>query len=274
MRDIGSNLANKQLINNIETILDKSIEAGINHIDITGTSIESSEIAKEIVNNHKRESLQLNFTSGFHPHSADKFCININENLMRLNNLLVDKSCSMVGELGLDYNRMFSTRENQIKCFEIQLDNANNYQDKPLFLHNRDSFEDFFNIIKNDNIKNKKIIHCFTGNKIEAKKFLENDFYFGITGWICDKKRNTDLIEALKIIPVEKLLIETDSPYLIPLNMKKVQRKDINYPYYLTFIVDKISEIKNVDKMVLLETINKTENELFSKSTKKLINQF
>ena len=115
---------------------------------------------------------------------------------------------------------------------------------------------------KNDNIKNKKIIHCFTGNKIEAKKFLENDFYFGITGWICDEKRNTDLIEALKIIPIEKLLIETDAPYLTP----HPHRGERNEPFYTTFVSSKMAE--------LLEISDDEIQKITTNNAKKLFKEF
>jgi TatD DNase family protein len=114
----------------------------------------------------------------------------------------------------------------------------------PLYLHQRDAHSDFIRIIK-ENISNfpKFVVHCFTGTQTELDEYLELGAYIGLTGWICDAKRNIDLRKSIKNIPIEKMMIETDSPYLIPKNLMVKPKKNINEPKYLPHIANEICEL-------------------------------
>ena len=132
-----------------------------------------------------------------------------------------------VGECGLDYNRNFSPPEAQRKCFEDQLTLAAELG-KPVFLHERDAFSDFSSILKQYRTSLPgAVVHCFTGGQTEAEArfvleaYLTIDCYIGITGWINDERRGSHLIPLLKTIPADRLLLETDAPYLLPRNLPR-----------------------------------------------------
>ena len=114
----------------------------------------------------------------------------------------------------------------------------------PLYLHQRNAHSDFIRIIKeNKNAFPKFVVHCFTGTQEELDEYLELGAYIGLTGWICDAKRNIDLRKSIKNIPIEKMMIETDSPYLIPKNLMDKPKKNINEPKYLPHIANEICEL-------------------------------
>jgi TatD DNase family protein len=152
---------------------------------------------------------------------------------------------------------MFSPVQTQMEVFIAQIELANKYN-LPLYLHERDAHDDFYNVLsiykaKYPNLKS--IVHCFTGKKEHLIKYIELGFYIGITGWICDNRRNTDLIEAIKCLPIDKLILETDSPFLIPFEYGKKWNTRHNQPDSLEYIVNKISEIIDKPKSKI---INKT----------------
>jgi TatD DNase family protein len=118
----------------------------------------------------------------------------------------------------------------------------------PLYLHQRDSHKDFVDIIKH-NINNipKFVVHCFTGTQDELDDYLDLGAYIGLTGWICDAKRNIDLRKSIKNIPIDRMMIETDCPYLIPKNLPIKPKKNINEPKYLPHIANEIAELKGIE---------------------------
>jgi TatD DNase family protein len=143
-----------------------------------------------------------------------------------------------IGECGLDYNRNFSPPQAQRKCFEDQLALAARVQcaqcaqcehcgskgqrGKPVFLHERDAFDDFISILKQYRADLPgAVVHCFTGGMTELETYLALDCYIGITGWVCDERRGEHLIPLLRHIPADRLLLETDAPYLLPRNLPR-----------------------------------------------------
>ena len=118
----------------------------------------------------------------------------------------------------------------------------------PLYLHQRDAHDDFIKIVK-ENIKNlpKFVVHCFTGTQAQLDQYIELGAYIGLTGWICDAKRNVDLRQSIKNIPIEKMMIETDCPYLIPKNLVNKPKNNINEPKYLPHIANEICELIGVE---------------------------
>lgn len=234
--DIGCNLFCRQFEDK-ESLIVKNAEDKDVHMIITGSSITSSQRACAYVLNRTG----IWSTAGVHPHDAkscDDNTISILEHLITNNPNIV-----AVGECGLDYDRMYSPKEVQLQRFQEQVELAHKLN-KPLFLHEREAFEDMADILSKQNDLHA-VVHCFTGSREQAKKYLALGCYIGVTGWICDDRRNQDVLDALEIIPIEKLMVETDAPYLLPRKIKGL--KNPNVPENITYVVDKIAAVKGVD---------------------------
>jgi TatD DNase family protein len=211
--------------------------AGVNKIIVTGTSIEQSQAAAKLASTYPSI---LYSTAGIHPHDASGFTA---ANIYDLTTLAVLPQVKAIGECGLDFNRMFSTKDQQIKAFEAQLELAISLQ-MPLFLHERDAFQQQWQMLAHyrDQIP-AAVIHCFTGSRIEAFRYLDLDLYIGITGWICDERRGQHLHEFVGDIPLNRLMIETDSPYLMPRLKPKLKLKSSrrNEPCTLPYVLAEIA---------------------------------
>ena len=169
-----------------------------------------------------------------------------------------------IGECGLDYNRNYSPQDVQRKWFEEQVKLAEEL-DMPLFLHEREAHEDLVKILeKYPNMCEKACVHCFTGTKEEAKKYLELGCSIGVTGWICDERRGQSLQEAVTVIPPEKMMIETDAPFLIPRNFPKKPKSNKNKPEYLPHILNTIAEYKGMDSEELGKKVSETTRKFFN----------
>ena len=156
---------------------------------------------------------------------------------------------------------MISTQKEQADSLHYFL-NFSKDNKLALFLHERNAHDTFCSIIKEHNIENKSVVHCFTGNTSEAKSYLDLDMFIGITGWICDERRNIELIEAIKYIPIDKLMIETDSPYLKPRNIKNKSIR--NEPAYLKYVLERIALIKQISIEELNEIIYNNSIKFFN----------
>lgn len=241
MFDIGANLTSSHFSDDLDSVLDESFEAGVKKICITSSNLQDVRNAKKITERNKN----LYYSVGFHPHNAKDFKI---EFLKDMSIYLDDPKAICLGEMGLDFNRNFSSKEEQILCFESQLSLANSIN-KPLFLHQRDAHEEFLSILDNYKFNQKLIVHCFTGNLSELEDYLKRDFYIGITGWVCDLKRGLDLRECINHIPQDKLLIETDSPYLSPI--KKIRR---NEPKFLIDVAEEVARLRQQTKESIVKS--------------------
>ena len=167
-----------------------------------------------------------------------------------------------VGECGLDYDRMFSTKENQIRCLEKQIVLAEKLN-KPLFLHERSATDDFIKRFKNHlDICKKSVVHCFTGNKATLDRYLSMGFSIGITGWICDDRRAKELRDAVHIIPLDRILVETDAPYLTPKNIPGLNRR--NVPQNIKYVVRDLAKYMKVEENVLIENARKNTKRIFT----------
>ncbi len=241
MFDIGANLTSSHFSDDLDSVLDESFEAGVKKICITSSNLQDVRNAKEITERNKN----LYYSVGFHPHNAKDFKI---EFLKDMSIYLDDPKAICLGEMGLDFNRNFSSKDEQILCFESQLSLANSIN-KPLFLHQRDAHEEFLSILDNYKFNQNLIVHCFTGNLSELEDYLKRDLYIGITGWVCDLKRGLDLRECINHIPQEKLLIETDSPYLSP--RKKIRR---NEPKFLIDVAEEVARLRQQTKESIVKS--------------------
>ena len=239
-----------------QEIIDDAKKVGVKQFIITGTNVHSSQIAAEYASKFPET---LYSTSGVHPHDA-KTCNGhtINE----LEKIAKNKSVIAIGECGLDYNRNFSPQDLQRKWFEAQVELAERL-DMPLFLHEREAHEDLYGILKKYDVCEKSVVHCFTGTKNEAQNYIDLGCYIGVTGWICAMKRGRDLQEAVSVIPPEKLMIETDAPFLIPKNFEKKPKKNRNEPRYLPHILETIAMCMGLDAEDLAIQVTKNTKEFF-----------
>jgi TatD DNase family protein len=202
-------------------------------------------------------------TIGVHPHNAHTV-----KNLDVLNTVITyEKSNNSkivaIGECGLDYDRMFSEKQQQIDVFKRQVQIAKAHE-MPLYLHCRsnlarpdEAFNDMVHILKSESYY-KGVVHCFTGNCAQAAEFLEMGFYLGITGWIYDERRNKDLYDAIQqVIPIEKILVETDAPWL------SINRKRKSIPIDTVLIAERIAQIQQKSTTHVIEQIRKNTHDLF-----------
>ena len=237
--DIGVNLMNSVFDSDRLAVLETAESAGIKKIIITGSSLENSLAAWEFVTANALGKMCMT-TAGIHPHNAKDWNTTVLSNLKKiiLHSDKHDKIIAAVGECGLDFNRNFSMPQDQKECFKEQLALAAELG-KPVFLHERDAFDDFFSILKHYRPHLPgAVVHCFTGGSRELEAYLALDCYIGITGWICDERRGSHLIPLLKQIPGDRLLLETDSPYLLPRGLPRsmYRKSGRNEPSFLLYI--------------------------------------
>lgn len=235
--DIGVNLTHSSFNKVLTETINRAQQANVVKLIITGTSEKESIQALKICQALKPEHPSMLYaTSGVHPHNAKEFN---SETINTLKALAHNKEIVAIGETGLDFNRNFSSQKDQEKAFEAQLELAIEL-DLPVFLHERDAHHRQLEILKQyrGNLKNA-VIHCFTGNKASLFNYLDLDLHFGITGWICDERRGQELQEIIKNIPLNRLMLETDAPYLLP---KTIKKKIQNEPAFLPWILNTVSE--------------------------------
>ncbi len=258
--DIGANLTSPKFRRDIDEVLNNSKAAGLEAIVLTGSSEKNSIESSELCLQHPGF---LYSTAGIHPHDASDFDSTRTANVLK--KLFEMDQVVAVGECGLDFNRDFSPRDQQRECFAAQLEMAAN-NGLPLFLHERDAFDEFLATMRGVRDRlSRAVVHCFTGTTEQAKAYLDLDLHLGITGWICDEKRGRHLREVVQMIPVDRLMIETDCPYLAPKNMRpKISR---NEPKFLPHILRTIAECRGEDPLVLSEDLLQTTRKFFDIST-------
>ncbi len=252
--DIGINLTNKQFHNEHEEIINRALDNGVKQMILTGTSVRGSKQSAEITEDYPEI---LFSTAGIHPHDAKSFN---NESINELRKLLKHDHVISVGECGLDFDRDFSPRPIQEKCYRAQLELATEV-DKPLFLHERSAFKRFNEITDEYTSKlPKAVIHCFTGSLSEAKIYLEKGFYLGFTGAISDERRFKHLEEVIQYVPLDRMMIETDAPFMLPKNMPRMQNRR-NEPSFLPYVAQTIAGLKKISiSEVAEETTEVTRN--------------
>jgi TatD DNase family protein len=225
--DIGANLTHPAFAADLDQVLARARQAGVETVIVTGTTVEESRQAS---------ALGLPFTAGVHPHHA-RDCGP--ETISQLKTLAAAPHCVAIGECGLDFNRNYSPHPDQETWFVAQLELGLSLG-KPLFLHSRDAHPRFAQILKSYGVK-KAVAHCFTGAREELEAYLDLGLYVGITGWICDERRGKHLLELVREIPADKLLLETDAPYLTPRDMKPQPKARRNEPAFLPHILEAVA---------------------------------
>ena len=234
--DIGANLCHDSLIKRLDDVLERAQQHNVMRMVVTGSDTTSSEQALQLAQQYAGI---LFATAGIHPHHAGTVT---KADLSVIADLAEQADICAVGETGLDFNRDFSPRPDQERVFEQHIEMAIK-TGKPLFLHERDAFSRFYPIIKQyrDHLSNA-VVHCFTGEKESLYAYLDLDLHIGITGWLCDERRGQHLLPLIAEIPRNRLMIETDAPYLLPRNIRPKPKSRTNEPAFLPWIVHKISE--------------------------------
>ncbi len=236
--DIGVNLTHDSFAQNYEAVLARAYEAGVCQLLLTGTSLDGSEKALELCRRADESGQRLFSTAGVHPHDASSWT---NASAGQLRALLREDRVRAVGECGLDFNRDFSPRPLQEKALEEQLALAVELN-LPVFLHERDANQRLLEILRDfrDQLP-AAVVHCFTGEQRALFSYLDLDLHIGITGWICDERRGTHLHPLVKDIPVGRLMLESDAPYLLPRTLRPKPKNGRNEPAYLPEVLKEVA---------------------------------
>jgi len=247
--DIGANLTHESFDRDLDAVLQRARDAGVAKLVVTGASREHSPKALALALAHPGV---LHATAGVHPHHALEYTDECDAEMRALHR---HAEVVAVGECGLDYNRDFSPRPAQRRAFERQLQLAADLvaagTPKPLFLHQRDAHEDFIAMMKNFEGKlGPAVVHCFTGTRAELFDYIDRDWYVGITGWLCDERRGQHLREIVGNIPANRLMVETDAPYLLPRTLKPMPKDRRNEPAFLPHIVEELARDRGEDVAV------------------------
>lgn len=234
MFDIGLNLTSPQFAHDRDEVVTRAFDAGVNGLLLTGTNLHESDQARQLAQRYPH----CWSTAGVHPHDSSHWGP---ESFDTLRALAASPEVVAIGECGLDFNRNFSTPAEQEYAFSAQLALAAELS-MPVFMHCRDAHDRFLALLEPwlDKLPGA-VLHCFTGSRQEALDCLDRGLYLGITGWVCDERRGLELRELLPVIPADRLLIETDAPYLLPRDLSPKPKSRRNEPAYLGHIIERIA---------------------------------
>ncbi|MCO4786953.1 TatD family hydrolase [Marinomonas atlantica] len=251
MLDIGVNLDHSSYLEDLNAFREEYQQAGVDGIICIASSLEEAQKLITICSPYP----DMHYTFGCHPHHASTWQDNHTQVL--LETFKTDSKAIAVGEMGLDFNRNYSTPDEQIFAFEAQL-NIASQSNKPVYLHERDAFIELTQRLAQAQLPKQGVIHCFTGDKDQLKKYLDLGLYVGITGWLLDERRNQTLVDAIKYLPLDRIMLETDAPYLLPRNIRPRPKR--NHPKFLPYIAQGVAEAKNVSvEDVIIATKHNTQ---------------
>lgn len=256
--DIAVNLIGSSLEKDIDGVISQAEQHGVSPLIVIGSDLLESERVIECCSQYPKK---LYATAGVHPHQASQWSKTSRQKLI---SLAQSPSVVAIGECGLDYNRDYSPRSKQRAAFEEQLAIAVELQ-LPVLMHERDAHDDFIAILSQyrDTLP-KALLHCFTGDRDSLLAYRELDLYLGITGWICDERRGQELAELVVEIPSNRLLLETDSPYLLPRGMKPKPKSGKNQPQYLPYIAQQVAKLREEDHLQFAQQIYSNSIEFFN----------
>lgn len=242
--DIGANLTHSSFQPDLKEVLKRARAVGVSRVVVTGTDEQCSEAALELALQYPN---MLRATAGVHPHEAKSFT---HSTCSALKAIAEHPAVVAIGETGLDFNRNYSPAENQQSAFEQQLELAAELR-LPVFVHERDAHQRLHEMLKayRDQLVDA-VVHCFTGTKSELHNYLDLDLHIGITGWICDERRGKHLHDSVADIPPNRLMLETDSPYLLPRDYPgkaELQSARRNEPCTLRHIAETVASLRGVD---------------------------
>ena len=255
--DIGANLAHDSFDADRDEVIARAGAAGVTRMILTGSSEQSNRDALALA---KRRPGDLFSTAGMHPHHASEYTDATHGSIRAL---LDAPEVVAVGECGLDYFRDFSPRDMQREAFRRQLGLAEE-SGLPVFLHQRDAHEDFLRVLEPVLPRlSRAVAHCFTGNEDELRQYLDMGLYVGITGWICDERRGAHLKDIVGLIPDDRLMIETDAPYLLPRSLRPKPRTRRNEPAYLREVLRIVAEARGQSEAHVAQATTRTAESFF-----------
>ncbi|MBR6172695.1 MAG: TatD family hydrolase [Eubacterium sp.] len=253
--DIGLNLFSRQF-KHPEKVLQRAAEQGVTCI-LTGSDPKENRMIDAFLREHTE--ITVFGTAGLHPHNADDFRKEDLEEVRRI--ITENPRVVAVGECGLDYNRMFSEKKNQLNTLEAFVALAEE-RGVPMFLHERDAADDFTAIFRSaPKVAERSVVHCFTGDRKTAEAYLEMGFSIGVTGWITDDRRADELRDAVQVIPKDRILVETDAPYLTPRNVSGLGRT--NVPENVIYVVKALAEYMHISEEELIPCLMENTRRVF-----------
>ncbi|MEL7310726.1 MAG: TatD family hydrolase [Pseudomonadota bacterium] len=239
LTDIGANLAHDSFDEDLDAVLSRASDVGVDRIVVTGSSVDSNDRAHALAGRYAN----LYCTAGVHPHHASEYTDDVHA---VVRGQMSRPAVRAAGECGLDYFRNYSTPDEQAHAFNLQLALAVEFG-LPVFGHQRDAHDDFLRLVKPHLSGLTRIVaHCFTAGRRELDDYLSEDFYIGITGWICDERRGAHLLDLVKDIPDDRLLIETDAPYLLPRTLRPKPKSRRCEPAHLVEVARVVAEARGV----------------------------
>jgi TatD DNase family protein len=256
--DIGSNLTHESFAVDFDAVLARALAAGVVQQVVTGTSVQASAEALAL---HQKHPQSLFATVGVHPHHAQQLTAGAQ---LQLRDLARQPGVVAIGECGLDYFRNLAPHQSQCAAFATQLALAAELQ-LPVFLHQRDAHRDFMAVLREHiGSLTAGVAHCFTGQRAELEDCLELGLHVGITGWICDERRGLHLQELVRHIPGERLMIETDAPYLLPRSLRPKPASRRNEPAFLREVARVVAQARGEDAAQLAAVTTATARRFFA----------
>ena len=236
--DIGANLTHDSFDSDREAMMQRARDAGVSRMIITGSSNQGSLDAVELA---ETEPGRLFATAGVHPHHAAEYDAS---STALIRELAARDTVVAVGECGLDYFRNFSPRDAQLAAFQSQLEVAAE-TGLPVFLHQRDAHDDFVEVLEPMLPRlSRAVAHCFTGEHESLREYLALGLWIGVTGWICDERRGRHLYDIVADVPDDRLMIETDAPYLLPRTIRPKPKTRRNEPAFLPEVLRTVAEAR------------------------------
>jgi TatD DNase family protein len=255
--DIGVNLGHNSFRRDLSAVMTRALEAGVVQMVVTGTDREESLRAAELAAGFPTV---LYSTAGTHPHHASEWS---GASARTLADLVGQAPVVAIGETGLDFYRNYSPRSDQERAFAAQLELAADLR-LPVFLHERGAHARFIAILSRyrDRLP-RAVLHCFTGSREELAVCLDLDLHVGITGWICDERRGLHLRELVPLMPEDRLMLETDAPYILPRTIEPRPKDRRNEPAYLTYVLATVAQSLGRPPVAVAEATTRTAREFF-----------
>ncbi len=255
--DIGANLAHDSFAADLPEVLARAQAVGVARIVVTGSDVDSATQAQALARQYPG---LLYATAGLHPHHARDWSPQLEQ---QFRELAAAPECVSLGECGLDYFRNFSSHEDQRRAFAAQLQLAVELR-KPLFLHQRDAHADFLAMLREYRPQlGAVVVHCFTDTRAAMNDYLALDCHIGITGWICDERRGRHLLDAVVDIPDQRLMVETDAPYLLPRTAPRSAERR-NEPANLPWVIRAVAGARGQDEAVVAAATTATAASFFA----------
>jgi TatD DNase family protein len=254
--DVGVNLGHRSFVPDRSQVITRAFAAGVKTMIVTGSSLTSSREALQIAREYPG---RLFSTAGVHPHDS-RSCTDAT--LSKLRKMAALDEVAAIGECGLDFYRDFSPRDLQEKWFAAQVALAEELQ-MPVFLHERDARPRFSEILAAHRHNTPAVLHCFTGSAEDLKVYLDMGLFIGITGWICDERRGTHLRELVRHIPGDRLMIETDAPFLLPRSLPNKPKDGRNEPAFLPHVLETVAQCLGKPAVEVAATTTRNAKEFF-----------